>query len=68
MRLHHSAAHAGAESASGRFGQICSDATPRVSGKSPVRANPTFPANTIPIAALIDYAMKTTVTGYYVNS
>jgi hypothetical protein len=40
------------------FGQICSDATPRVSRKIGIAWNMTTPANMLPIAAVIYYAMK----------
>jgi len=61
MRLHHSAAHAGAESASGLFGQICSEATPRVSRKSKGAGTLLLPANAVPITAVIYYTMKMTL-------
>jgi hypothetical protein len=48
--------------ASGRFGQICSDATPRVSRKIRRTLNITAFASTVPIPVIIKYLMQSDVT------
>jgi hypothetical protein len=62
MRLHHSAAHAGAESASGLVWPDLFGCNSSRQPKNLYRADLTPYANTLPIGRIIYYAMKNNIS------